>query len=152
DNGDAFVAKLDDTGSQLLYSTYLGGPGADVATAIAVDSDGNAYIAGETLAPDTITPVFPTTPGAAQPTPAGGLSDASVAKLVATGSTLLYSTYLGGTAFDRANGLAIDSTGSAYIAGVTLSDFSLPNSSLPTVFGPGPIAPENTADLPHDAF
>ena len=94
-NGDAFIAKLNDTGTQVLYSTYLGGPGADVAKAIAVDSDGNAYIAGETLAPDQLTPVFPTTPDAVQPTSGGGVSDAFVAKLNDTGTELLYSTYLG---------------------------------------------------------
>ena len=125
-NGDAFVAKLNDTGTEILYSTYLGGPGADVAKAIAVDNDGNVYIAGETLAPDQLTPVFPTTADAVQPTPGGGASDAFVAKLDATGSTLLYATYLGGEASDRANGLAIDSTGSAYVVGQTLSDFFLP--------------------------
>ena len=139
-------------GTELLYSTYLGGSGADVAKAIAVDSDGNAYIAGETLAPDKVTPVFPTTPDAAQPTAGGGVSDAFVAKLDATGSALLYSTYLGGKAYDRANGIAIDSSGNAYIAGQTLSDFFLPSSGPHTIFGDGPIAPNNPTALPHDAF
>ena len=151
-NGDAFIAKLNDTGTEMLYSTYLGGPGADVAKAIAVDSDGNAYIAGETLAPDQLTPVFPTTPDAVQSTSGGGVSDAFVAKLNDTGTELLYSTYLGGEAYDRANAIAIDASGNAYIAGQTLSDFFFPDSENHTVFGDGPIAPNNTADLPHDAF
>lgn len=72
DNGDVFVAKLNDAGTELLYSTYLGGPGADVAKAIAVDSEGNAYIAGETLASGQLTPGSPATPGVVQPTAGGG--------------------------------------------------------------------------------
>ena len=151
-NGDAFVAKLNDTGTELLYATYLGGPGADVAKAIAVDSEGNAYITGETLAPDKLNPVFPTTDGVVQPTAGGGLSDAFVAKLNATGSELLYSTYLGGEAYDRGNGIALDADGNAYIAGQTLSDFFLLKSGTETVFGNGPLAPNNSAALPHDAF
>jgi uncharacterized repeat protein (TIGR01451 family) len=152
DNGDAFVAKLNCDGTELLYSTYLGGPGADVAKAIAVDSDGNAYVTGETLAPNQLTPVFPTTPDAAQSTAGGGVSDAFVAKLNDDGTELLYSTYLGGEAYDRATAIAIDTSGNAYIAGQTLSDFFLTDSGTHTVFGDGPLAPNNTADLPHDAF
>jgi uncharacterized repeat protein (TIGR01451 family) len=166
DNGDAFVAKLKETDIvvetkigkkteivlELSYATYLGGPGADVAKAIAVDDDGNAYIAGETLAPDKLTPVFPTTLDAVQPTPGGGVSDAFVAKLNEDGTGLRYSTYLGGEAYDRANGIAIDSSGNAYVAGQTLSDLFLPGSGFYTVFGEGPPAPNNTQPLPHDAF
>ena len=152
DNGDAFVAKLNATGTELLYTTFVGGPGADVAKAIAVDFEGNAYIAGETIAPDGKTPVFPTTANAAQREAGGGTSDAFVAKLDPTGSELVYSTYLGGTASDRANGLAIDSTGSAYVVGLTLSNFFFPGSETNTQFGLGPIAPNNNTALPHDAF
>ncbi|MBM4258814.1 MAG: hypothetical protein FJ147_23295 [Deltaproteobacteria bacterium] len=154
-NGDAFVTKLNDTGTKILYPTYLGGAGADVAKAIAVDDIGNAYIAGETLATEPLTLDFPTTPNAVQPTPGGGISDAFVAKLDSTGSTLLYSTYLGGAAYDRANGIAIDGTGSAYVAGHTPSDLSVlsvPGSGTYKQFGSGPLAPSNPAALPHDAF
>src|SRR5207249_5625212 len=88
---DAFVAKLDPTGSTLLYSTYLGGSNFNDATGIAVDAAGNAYVTGSTLSID-----FPTTTGAFQPT-FGGDFDAFVTKLNPTGSALVYSTYLRGS-------------------------------------------------------
>ena len=89
--GDAFVAKLNPAGSALVYSTYLGGSGDDFGQGIAVDSSGNAYVTGSTYSTD-----FPT----ANPLQAvfGGGIDAFVAKLNPTGSALVYSTYLGGSA------------------------------------------------------
>src|SRR5262249_7782756 len=91
--GDAFVTKLGADGS-LLYSTYLGGTSADLGQAIAVDGAGNACLTGQTYSAD-----FPTTPGAFQRTmPVNGAGVvAFVTKLDATGSALLFSTYLGGT-------------------------------------------------------
>src|SRR2546426_1440159 len=83
----------------LFYSTYLGGSGDDEGRGIAVDADGNAYVTGFTKSPD-----FPTTAGALQPTFGGGSVDAFVTKLDPTGSSLVYSTYLGGT--DQDEGLA----------------------------------------------
>ena len=88
---DAFVTKLDATGSGLVYSTYLGGSGSDIGHGIAVDGAGSAYVTGITESTD-----FPTTAGAAQTTLAG-VVDAFVTKLNATGSGLIYSTYLGGS-------------------------------------------------------
>jgi hypothetical protein len=110
---DAFVTKLDPAGSGIVYSTYLGGGGADRAYAIAVNAAGEAYVTGDTASSGT-TP-FPTMT-AIQATNAGG-NDAFVAKLNAAGDALLYSTYLGGTGADRARGIALDATGAAYVAG-----------------------------------
>src|SRR3989475_8604880 len=109
---DAFVTKLNPTGTALVYSTYLGGSGGDEGRGIAVDVAGNAYVTGSTGSTD-----FPTTAGAVQTT-IGGFVDAFVAKLDATGS-LLYSTYLGGTDFDEGFGIAVDAAGNAYVTGST---------------------------------
>src|SRR5437870_4048506 len=87
---DAFVTKLNPTGSALVYSTYLGGVDVNDALSIAVDAAGNAYVTGQTTSHD-----FPTTPGAFSRT-SGGANDAFVTKLNATGSALVYSTYPGG--------------------------------------------------------
>src|SRR6266853_243586 len=104
---DAFVTKLNPTGTGLVYSTYLGGSEVDFGTGIAVDVDGNAYVTGFTASAD-----FPVTPGP-QPLYGGGF-DAFVTKLQATGSALAYSTYLGGSGEDRGHGIAVDAHGSAY--------------------------------------
>jgi hypothetical protein len=116
DWGDAFVAKLNATGSALLYSTYLGGNGSDEGSAIAVDSAGNAYVTGYTASTN-----FPTASPLQAVTRGGGYSDAFVAKLNATGSTLVYSTYLGGSRDEYGYGIAVDSSGSAYVTGFTQS-------------------------------
>jgi len=126
---DAFVTKLNATGV-LAYSTYLGGNSPDQPRRIAVDASGNAYVAGITVSTD-----FPTQ-NAAQSTFGGGSSDAFVTKLDATGA-LAYSTYLGGYLFDNINGLAVDATGNAYVAGTTVStDFPTQNAAQST-FGGG---------------
>lgn len=108
-----FVVKLNPEGSALTYSTYLGNA-PDLASndgrAIAVDAEGSAYVTG--LAASS----FPTTPGAFQRT-SGGFVDAFVAKLNATGSTLLYSTFLGGPEQDIGQDIAVDSAGNAYVVG-----------------------------------
>lgn len=111
--GDAFVTKLDSTGSALVYSTYLGGSGNnDQGLSIAVDSAGDAYVTGFT---DSLN--FPTK-NAFQPS-LGGLLDAFVTKLNPAGSALLYSTYLGGSGDEQGKGIAIDSSGNAYVTGNT---------------------------------
>jgi uncharacterized protein (TIGR03437 family) len=109
-NTDAFVAKLNSGGATLGYCTYLGGGYNDEGFDIAVDSSGNAYVAGWTAGG------FPTTAGALQ-TRAQGQNDAFVAKLNPTGATLLYSTYLGGSAYDVAYGIAVDAAGNAHVTG-----------------------------------
>ncbi|HET9494024.1 MAG TPA: SBBP repeat-containing protein, partial [Chloroflexia bacterium] len=120
--GDAFVSKLSATGSALVYSTYLGGSSGDEGLGIAVDSGGNAYVTGSTQSPD-----FPLA-NPLQPTFCGGQWDAFVSKLSATGSALVYSTYLGGWSIDRGYGVAVDSGGSAYVTGFTSSpNFPLAN-------------------------
>ncbi|MEZ5400576.1 MAG: SBBP repeat-containing protein [Bryobacteraceae bacterium] len=119
--GDAFVAKLDPTGSRLLYATYLGGLRDEAATSLAVDAAGNAYITGSTDSAN-----FPVTAGALQPTPRIGApgelaNETFVAKLNPAGNSLVYATYLGGTKNDVATAIAVDSAGRAAIAGFTTS-------------------------------
>jgi RHS repeat-associated protein len=111
---DAFVTKLDSTGSALVYSTYLGGSGDDGSNGIAVDAAGHAYVTGFTSSPD-----FPTVnPFQASP---GGNRDAFVAKLTPTGSAVAYATYLGGTEEEWGLGIAVDAAGHAFVAGFTAS-------------------------------
>jgi hypothetical protein len=112
---DVFVTKLNARGTALVYSTYLGGGWLDEGKGIAVDASGNAYVTGSTLSSN-----FPTA-NALQATFAGGLGDAFVTKLNATGSGLVYSTYLGGSDSDGAAGITVDSSGNAYVAGGTSS-------------------------------
>lgn len=130
---DAFVVKLNPTGSALLYSTYLGGPGDgthfgdDHGRAIALDSAGNVYVTGRTRSNS-----FPVTASAFQRTYAGGAGDVFVAKLNAAGSALVYSTYLGGTGGtlwgDEPYAITVDSHGHAYVTGYTTS-FDFPTTA-----------------------
>ena len=123
-----FAMKLNATGTALVYSTFLG---PILGNAIAVDSGGNAYITGQAIAG------FPTTPGAFQ-TVSGGGSDAFVTKLNATGSALVYSSYLGGSGPELSGGIALDSAGSAYVAGGTHSnDFPVREALQPANKGNG---------------
>jgi hypothetical protein len=115
-NYDAFVTKLAPSGSTLMYSTYLGGAEADYGAGIAVDPSGSAFIIGGTASTD-----FPTTPWSFQTTYQGGGSDAFVVKLDPNGSTLIYSTYLGGNDYDWGLAIAVDSAGDVYVAGLTYS-------------------------------
>ena len=107
--GDAFLIKLDRFGN-LVYSTYLGGPGTDNGEGVAVDSNGNAYITGSAQGG------FPLA-NALQPVYGGGTSDVFVAKLQSSTGVLVYSTYLGGPSQDVGVGIAIDSGGYAYVTG-----------------------------------
>jgi hypothetical protein len=111
---DAFVAKLNPSGSERLYLSTLGGGGDDTGFEIAVDGDGSAYVVGATDSTNF------TTVNAMQPNP-GGAQDAFVAKLNPAGSALVYSTYLGGTGNDAGFGIAVDTIGNAYITGSTNS-------------------------------
>ena len=128
--GDAFVTKLDPTGSTLVYSTYLGGSGVDSSHGIALDGSGNVYVTGDTNSSN-----FPVTAGAFDPTFNGigttnpSLFDVFVTKVDSTGSTLFYSTYLGGSSDDRGEGIAVDDAGNTYVTGLTHS------CNFPATFG-----------------
>jgi hypothetical protein len=104
---DAFVAKLDKNGSNLVYASFLGGSVFDGGNGIALDSGNNAYVAGVTDSSD-----FPTTSGAYD-TSHNGSADAFVAKLHASGASLVYATFLGGSNNDGGSGIAVDSEGNA---------------------------------------
>ena len=135
--GNSFVTKLNATGDGLIYSTFLGGTGFGVATAIALDGAGNAYITGSAGSPD-----FPVTAGAYQPRLSSSLcfyplscqpgcigpslgfeppADVFLTKLSPDGSSLLFSTYVGGECPARATGVAVDPQGRAYFAASTLA-------------------------------
>ena len=126
-----------------MYSTYLGGPsddttpgvyGNDQGNAIAIDSGGNAYVAGLTRSNK-----FPVTANAFQKTYAGGWADVFVAKLNASGTALVYATYLGGTGGslhgDEPYAIAVDGQGQAYVTGMTTSsDFPTTQGALRTTW------------------
>jgi hypothetical protein len=120
---DGYVVKLNGTGA-LVYSTFLGGSFFDGIYAIDVDGAGNAYVTGTTLSND-----FPT-----QNAIKSAQDDSFVAKLNAAGSALVYSTYFGGNLFDIPEGIAVDSSGSAYVTGMTgSSDFPIVNAVQSTI-------------------
>jgi hypothetical protein len=131
--GNAFVTKLNPTGTGLIYSTYVGG-GTDGGYGITLDSSGNAYVAGKTANSN-----FPVTSGAFQTTCTNGIySTAFVFKLNATGTGLLYSTCLGGTGTattgNSAAGIALDSSGDAYVTGTTsVTNFPTTSGAYQTV-------------------
>jgi beta-propeller repeat-containing protein len=108
---NAFVLELSSTGSTLMYSTYLGGTGSDVASGLALDKSGNAYVVGSTNSTD-----FPPKNPLAGET-AGGF----VTELNSSGNALVYSTYLGAGPLDFASAVAVDAAGNAYVTGATQS-------------------------------
>jgi Beta-propeller repeat len=129
DGSEAFVSKLDPSGSGLAYSTFLGGGGSDRGFDIAVDSAGAAYVTGETESTD-----FPTTAGAFDTSLNGGF-DAFVAKLDPSGSGLAFSTFLGGSSSDFGRGIAVDSAGAAHATGDAFSaDFPTTAGAFDTSF------------------
>lgn len=109
---DAFVTKLNATGSALIYSSYLGGEGEDVALGIALDAAGNATLTGYTESSN-----FPTTTGAFD-TDYNDNSDIFVTRINPTGSALVYSTFVGGSWYERGLALAVDTSGNAYVTGM----------------------------------
>jgi hypothetical protein len=118
-SGDAFAAKLDRLGSELVYSTFIGGSALDQGKGIAVDYAGQAYVRGQTSSRD-----FPTTPGAFDRSHNGGAAgdtDSFVIKLNSAGSAPVYSTYLGGIEFDWGDGIVVDRLGRAYVVTQTES-------------------------------
>jgi len=139
---DAFVAELDPNNGSLKYSTYLGGGSADVAGAITVDSDGNAYVTGYTYSND-----FPTNSGVFTNTQATfvgytnllmGSNDIFVAKIAPDGAGLKYVTLFGGTGLDEGEGIAADDSGHVYVCGFTGStNFFRTANALPGTNGLG---------------
>jgi hypothetical protein len=122
---DAFVTKLNAAGSGLVYSTFIGGSDMEFGRRIAIDAAGNAYLTGQTKSSN-----FPVTGNAFDrtlnippncPRCATDNTDGFVTKLNASGSALVYSTYLGGTEYDSPRGIAVDAGGNAYVTGETLS-------------------------------
>lgn len=134
----AFVAVLNVAGTAYVYSTYLGGSGGlgEAAYGVALDSSANAYVAGITG-----TPNFPTTSGALQTscgtdTLCNGSYDGFVTKVNSSGTTLLYSTFLGGSGYDYLSGIAVDGAGNAYVAGGTTSnDFPVSAMAAQKIYG-----------------
>ncbi len=129
--GDVFVSKLNATGSDLVYSTYLGGSDDDRSGGIAVDPSGSAYVEGITSSAD-----FPTTPGPFQSTTGGVFA----AKLSPTGSSLVYSIVLpGSSGLDSQGSITVDSSGHAYITGEAISsNFPTTPGAFRTSFGANP--------------
>ncbi len=130
---DAFVAKLNPTGTAFIYCGYIGGSSDDTATGIAVDAAGNAYVVGHTRSSET---TFPVTVGP-DLTYNGGIDDVFVAKVNPQGTGLIYNGYIGGAGDEIARGMALDKSGNFYIVGYTEST----QATFPVAVGP---------DLTHD--
>ncbi|MBK6436816.1 MAG: SBBP repeat-containing protein [Rhodanobacteraceae bacterium] len=124
---DAWVAKVNPEGTALLYAGYIGGSGSDLAFAIDIDADGNAYVAGNT---DSSSATFPEVIGPDQGSNGG--QDGFVAKVSADGATLVYAGFIGGSGLDRANAIAVDGQGFAYVTGPTDSTAA----TFPELVGP----------------
>jgi len=135
-DNDVFVFKLSADGSRLLYSTYVGGSGSDIAVGIVIDDDNNAYVTGHTDSSD-----FPTTTGSFDMLHNGEV-DAFVFKLDDQGSELVYSTFVGGDDYDEAHDISLDPENNAYVTGYTSS------SDFPTT----PGAYDNTYNGFWDVF
>jgi hypothetical protein len=126
-NGDAFVAKVNAAGTELVYAGYIGGSGEESGFDIAVDATGNAYVTGYTLSPQTSFPVK-----VGPDLTHNGHEDAFVAKVNAAGAELVYAGYIGGSGPDSGSGIAVGAAGNAYVAGSTLST----QGTFPVTLGP----------------
>jgi hypothetical protein len=122
-NYDAFVAKVNPSGTALVYAGFLGGSGWDEGWGIAVDASGSAYVTGWTYSSD-----FPAVVG--PDTSYNGSADAFVANVNPSGTALVYAGFLGGSGWDEGYGIAVDASGNAYVTGKTES------SDFPAVVGP----------------
>lgn len=132
-SGDAFVAKVNSAGTVIVYCGYLGGSSSDTGYNIAVDARGNAYITGPTDSDETTLPVL-----LGPDLSYGGDYDAFVAKVNASGASLAYCGYIGEPDEDEGYGVAVDTAGSAYVVGYTVSN----QPDFPVYIGP---------DLTHNA-
>jgi hypothetical protein len=151
-----FVSKLNPTGSRLMYSTLLGSTGywedsvgeVQAATGIAVDGAGNVFLSGYTA-----TANLPTTPNVPFPKRPGGTLDAFVTKFNASGTGLIYSTFLGGKDDDTASAIAIDGAGRAYVTGWTKSsNFPVTASNVQPALSPGTCGTSPYTSNCPDAF
>jgi hypothetical protein len=132
---DGFIARLDASGSKLVFSTFLGGSGKEPATAVAVDTSGAVTVAGEAWGVNN-TSDFPTTSGSYDPSYNGGSSDTYVVRVDSTGSTLVYSTFLGGAGGDPVRDLRLHPNGAVTLAGQTYSsDFPTTKGAYDTTYG-----------------
>jgi hypothetical protein len=154
---DAFVTELNAAGSALVYSSYLGGTGYDKAFGIAVDSQGNPYITGTTASID-----FPLAQLLQQMS--GIATEAFIMKLNGANKSLVFSTYLGGSKPDQANGITVDADGNIYVVGVTHSgNFPTTSALQPTlnnisdafitkISAPGPPSTPSTLQLSASSY
>jgi len=126
-NADAFVAKVNVSGTALVYCGYVGGSNWDQGNGIADDGSGNAYVTGETSSTEATFPVI----GGPDLTHNGG-ADAFVAKVNVSGTALVYCGYIGGSGYDRGYAIAVDSMGNVYITGETFST----EATFPVIGGP----------------
>jgi hypothetical protein len=144
---DAFVTRLNSTGTALVYSTYLGGSSEDWSTGIAVNAASEAFVVGFTYHYDP-TIMFPTTPGAFRTVPSGPTSDDDlfVVKLNAAGSALVYSTLLGGSDNEDDGRIAVNAAGETFVTGRTFSsDFPTTAGAFSTVYKVNFVAKLNSA-------
>jgi len=127
-NADAFVAKVNASGTALVYCGYIGGSDYEYGYGIAVDGSGNAYVTGSASSTEATFPVI----GGPDLTYNGGDSDAFVAKVNGSGTALVYCGYIGGSDYDYGAGIAVDGSGNAYVTGETNST----QTTFPVVVGP----------------
>ncbi len=132
---DIFVSKIGADGSNLIFSTYIGGNDSDQAVSLAIDSAGSIFVAGNTRGVN-----YPTTAGAYDTTVTGSTYDVVVTKLNASGNQLIYSTFVGNSADENCQDIAVDSTGNAFVTGYTNSvgDYPTTPGSYDTVYNGGP--------------
>ena len=149
-SGDAFVARFDASGTNLIYATYLGGSGNDGALGLAVDAAGNAYVTGFTDSTNfpTQNALYSHVGGSVDKFAKSHLTDAFVTELNPAGTGLVYSTYLGGDSMDAAYGIALDGAGDAFVTGYTYST-NFPVTA--NAFQPHPACP-NTVYINANAF
>ena len=141
---DVFVTKLNSAGNALIYSTYIGGASNDVAGGIAVDAGGNVYITGSTESLD-----FPHINAAQSAN--NGLNDVFVTKLASNGTSIVYSTFLGGGCDDFGRGIAVDAGGNAYVTGTSCSK-GTGNSPFPATQGAFQTQNADSSGNTFDAF